>query len=285
MPRTRIHEPKVPMNTIAPSPAEYLLGAEEPERSRLLLQAEIHRPETEQALARLNLPAGGRALDLGCGPLGILDLLSAAVGPSGRAIGIDNEPRMIAHARKTTTDRALSNVELALGEASHTGLASGSLDLAHERLVLVNHPNPQDVVAEMARVVRPGGWIVLQELDCELWRCEPRHDAWDELHLVFLTSFAAAGRDPSVGRRLPALLRTAGMPDVTFDVHAYHWGPGHPYQTLLLYFTGLLRAPILQAGLLTADRLDGLEAELEQHLARPETFVIHPLFFQAWARR
>jgi hypothetical protein len=72
---------------------------------------------------------------------------------------------------------------------------------------------------------------------------------------------------------------------VAFEVHAYHWGPGHPYQTLLLYFTDLLRERILDAGLLTADRLEGLEAELAQHLAIPGTFVIHPLFFQAWARR
>ena len=209
----------------------------------------------------------------------------ASVGPSGGAIGIDKEPRMIAHAHRTITERALSNVKLALGEASHTGLASRSFDLAHERLVLINHPDPQDVVAEMARVVRPGGWVALQEVDCELWRCEPRHDAWDELHLAFLESFDAAGRDPYVGRRLPALLRQAGLTDVDFDVHACHWGPGHPYQTLLLYFTELLREHILEAGLLTVDRLDGLEAELERHLARPDTFVIHPLFFQAWARR
>ena len=273
------------MSTIALSPSKYLLGAEEIERSRLLLQAEIHRPEAERLLARLDVPTGGRALDLGCGPLGVLDLLSAAVGPSGRAIGIDNEPRMIAHARRTIAERALTNVEPALGEATHTGLAPGSCDLPHERLVLVNHPGPQDVVAEMARVVRPGGWIALQEVDCEQWRCEPRHDAWDELHFAFIETLAAAGRDPFVGRRLPALLREAQLTDVAFDVHAYHWNPGHPYQTLLLYFTGVLRERILEAGLLTADRLEGLEAELEQHLARPETFVIHALFFQAWARR
>jgi SAM-dependent methyltransferase len=273
------------MNTIAPSPSEYLLGAEEFERSRLLLQAEIHRPQAEGLLGRLNVPAGGRALDLGCGPLGVLDLLSAAVGPSGRAIGIDNEPKMVAHARATIAERALTNVELALGEGSHTGLPTGSFDLAHERLVLVNHSAPEDVVAEMARVVRPGGWVALQEVDCELWRCEPRHDAWDELHSAFVETFAAAGRDPGVGRRLPALLREAELTDVAFDIHAYHWGPGHPYQTLLLHFTGILRERILKAGLLTADRLEGLEAELERHLARPETFVIHALFFQAWARR
>ena len=84
---------------------------------------------------------------------------------------------------------------------------------------------------------------------------------------------------------VPALLRDAGLADVSLDVHAFHWDPGHTYQTLLLYFTAILRERILQAGILTADRLDGLQAQLARHLARPETFVIHPLLFQVSARR
>ena len=71
------------MDTIELGQSEYPLGAEESERSRLLLQAEIHRPEAEELLARLNVPSGSRDLDLGCGPLGVLDLLSAAVGNRG----------------------------------------------------------------------------------------------------------------------------------------------------------------------------------------------------------
>ena len=273
------------MTTVKLSASNYLLGADEPERSRLLLQAEIHRTQAEQLLHRVSVPAGGTALDLGCGPLGVLDLLGSAVGPAGRAIGIDNEPRMIAHARRTLAELGLTNAEVALGDAGHTGLADNSIDFAHERLVLINHPAPRDVVAEMARVVRPGGWMALQEVDAESWTCEPRHPAWDELYLAFVQAFVSTGRDPAVGRRLPALLRDAGLADVSLDVHAFHWGPGHPYQTLLLYFTAILRERILQAGILTADRLDGLQAQLARHLARPETFVIHPLLFQVWARR
>ena len=122
------------------TPSRYLLGAEDSERARLLLQGRIHRAQAERLFERLDVGAGGRVLDVGGGPLGVLDLLSAAVGPQGEVIGLDNEPGMIAHASLTITELNLANVRLVLGEAADTQLAAGSLDLAHERLVLINHP-------------------------------------------------------------------------------------------------------------------------------------------------
>jgi hypothetical protein len=58
-----------------PAPG-YLLGADESERTRLLAQGEIYRAETEALFDRIEIPPGGRAVDFGCGPLGVLDLLS-----------------------------------------------------------------------------------------------------------------------------------------------------------------------------------------------------------------
>lgn len=88
------------MSTIELTTApEYLLGADENERTRLLLQGEIHRAQAQRFLGRLSVAGGGRVLDVGCGPLGVLDLLGAAVGADGEAIGLDNEPRMIAYAQ------------------------------------------------------------------------------------------------------------------------------------------------------------------------------------------
>ena len=111
-----------------PAVHEYILGADESERSRLLLQSEIHRAQAERLLERLDVGSGGRVIDIGCGPLGVLDLLSMMVGRNGRAIGLDNEPRMIAHARRTIAEWNLANVELVLADAADTGIEAGSLD-------------------------------------------------------------------------------------------------------------------------------------------------------------
>ena len=264
---------------------EYILGADESERSRLLMQSEIHRAQAERLLGRLDIRSGGRVVDIGCGPLGVLDLLSPIVGPDGRVIGLDNDARMVAHARQTIAERDLASVELVLADAADTGIESGSLDLAHERLVLINHPAPQDIVDEMARIVRPGGWVAIEEVDTFSWICEPAHPGWTELLDALNGAWRAAGQDPFIGRRLPALLRDAGLTDVGFDADALVWQTGHPYQTLPLKFLHIFRERIVTGGFLDERRLDWLIAEAKLHLTKPDTYVIHPLFFQAWARK
>jgi ubiquinone/menaquinone biosynthesis C-methylase UbiE len=140
---------------------QYILGADDIERTRLLAQCEIHRPEGERLLERLEISSGQRVLDVGCGPLGVLDLLSARVGPTSEVVGLDNEPHMIEFAEHTITERGLTNVKLLQRDAVATGLPADYFDLAHERLVLINVPAPQDVVTEMICVVRPGGWVAV----------------------------------------------------------------------------------------------------------------------------
>jgi SAM-dependent methyltransferase len=153
---------------------QYILGADDSEHARLLAQCEIHRPEAEWLFERLEISLGQRVLDVGCGPLGVLDVLSARVGPSGEVVGLDNEPRMIEFAERSIAQRGLSNVTLVRADAASTGLPDDYFDLAHERLLLVNMPVPQAVVAEMIRVVRPGGWIAVENADFTGWSCEPR---------------------------------------------------------------------------------------------------------------
>jgi SAM-dependent methyltransferase len=211
--------------------------------------------------------------------------LSERVGAAGEVVGLDNEPRMIALARRTIAERGLQNVRLVKADAYKTGLPDNSFDVAHERLVLINLTAPQQAVAEMVRVVRPGGWVALEDVDWITWTCEPAHPAWDELLAALTASRQAAQLDPFIGRRLPALLRDAGMVDVDVSAHQYLWRPGDLYNTLLLKFVDIHRGRIIDGGYLTAQRIDELSVELSEHLARPDTFVIYTPLFQAWGRK
>lgn len=213
----------------------------------------------------------------------MLDLLSARVGPTGEVVGLDNEPRMIEFAERAIAERGLTNVTLVHGDAVSTGLPADYFDLAHERLVLVNVPAPQDIVAEMIRVVRPGGWIAVENADFTGWSCEPAHPAWTTLYNALVAAWQAAGLDPFIGRGMPALLGEAGLTEISLDAHARVWRCTDPYQTLLLTFIGIFRDWIISGGFLTPDELDRLTAELRRHLAQPEIFVIYPLFFRPGA--
>jgi ubiquinone/menaquinone biosynthesis C-methylase UbiE len=264
---------------------EYVLGADESERARLLEQCEIHRAQAERLFERLGIAPGARAVDLGCGPLGVLDVLSVLVGPDGEVTGLDNEPRMISHAQQTIVERNLTNVGLTLANAAQTGLPADSFDVVHERLVLINHPSPQAIVDEMVRLAAPGGWIVVEEVDHFSWLCEPGHPAWDRLQQTLHTAWRTAGSDVFIGRRLASLLRRAGLTEVGCNAHAHVWRPGDLYQTLLLQFTGIFRERIVEGRLLSNADLDHLTGALERHLNQPETFVVHPMFFQAWGKK
>jgi ubiquinone/menaquinone biosynthesis C-methylase UbiE len=189
--------------------------ADDSERARLLAQCEICQPQAESLLERLGIGVGQRVLDVGCGPLGVLDLLSARVGSTGEVVGLDNEPRMIEFAERTIAERGLTNVTLVQGDALSAGLPANYFDLAHERLMLINLPTPHDVVTEMIRVVRPGGWIAVENVDMTGWSCEPAHPAWTALFDALIAAWQAAGLDPSIGRRMPALLRDAGLTDIS----------------------------------------------------------------------
>ena len=134
-----------------------LLGHSRVEQSRLKRQAEELRQESNSLFDRVGLRSGGRAIDIGCGPQGVLDLLSERVGSTGLVVGIERDDKSVAAARQFAAGRALKNVKVLQGDAAAVGLPGDIFDLVHARLVLVNIPN-----AESGRrrngPIGPSGW-------------------------------------------------------------------------------------------------------------------------------
>ena len=145
------------MTTETLTPSDYTLGTNPAERARLQGQADDLAAHTLALLDHVDLPVGGRALELGCGPAGSIAVLADRVGPSGSVTAVDIDPAHVALARQLVADRGLGHVEVLQGDARATTLPSGSFDVVHARLLLVNIPRPDQVVAEMVRLVKPGG--------------------------------------------------------------------------------------------------------------------------------
>ena len=152
----------------SPTSPVYTLGSNPAEQNRLRRQSDDLHPHALTMLARTGLQPGAATLDLGCGPRGTIELLSQRVGPTGRVTGMDVNPVHVDLARQLVLEKGLGNVEILQGDARRTGLPSATFDLVYARLLLINIPAPQEVMAEMARLTKPGGWVAIEEADAAL---------------------------------------------------------------------------------------------------------------------
>jgi ubiquinone/menaquinone biosynthesis C-methylase UbiE len=268
----------------SPALRTYPLGESSAETDRLVQQATELQPYASALLDRCHLTPGASAVDLGCGPLGILDLLSERVGLRGEVTGLDANPTHVALARDLVRARGLANVRVIEGDARRTDLPSSSFDLVWARLVLINVPDPRAVVAEMVRLAKPGGYVAVLEVDEVPRICYPSHPAWDQLCEVYLAAFQEEGADAFIGRRLPTLLRTAGLEDVGVEAHAEIYPVGHTRRTLVPDLVRALR-PRIVGRLLTEQALDELDRAVRDHLEDPHTLVLPQLIFLAWGRK
>ncbi|MGR6964790.1 methyltransferase domain-containing protein [Geodermatophilus sp. URMC 61] len=255
------------------------------ETARLQRQAEELAPESRYSIERTALGPGQRAIDVGCGPRGILELLVEFVGPAGRVVGLDSDPALLELAARFAAERGWDNVELICADARHSGLPSDTFDVVHARTLLIGLPQPADVLTELVRLTRPGGWVVGMEPDAEHPVCHPPHPAVDRLSELLRRALARRGADPHLGRRLAELYRQAGLTDVTVEVRAPVCPPGHSRRTVLADLVRSLRAPVLGLGLATERELEELDASARAHLTEPDTLVIPDLFFLARGRK
>ena len=265
----------------------YVLGGTLTEQQRLIIQARGLEPYTRSMLDRILIKPGARAVDIGCGPIGILDQLSARVGPEGAVVGVEREPRFVEMARAELNQRGLRNVQVVNGDALKTGHEKNSYDLVHERLVLINLPaaTQQAILAEMFSLLRPGGTIALQEYDAASYVCYPEHPSWKLLLGIFDDSFHAAGGNDFIGRSVAGLLRSVGAENVEMEAHVRFPKVGDYQRTHLLSLIQSMRDRVLASGRITEAELSAHMAALSHHLSDPATTLIDKLIVQAWGQK
>jgi SAM-dependent methyltransferase len=263
----------------------YFLGYSEDEQVRLERQASEFAADSRWLFDRLGIGDGARVLEVGCGPRGCLDLLSRRVGPTGRVVGVERNAEEVERARCFVAEQGLANVDVVHGDARATGLPKAAFDVATARLVLVNVPQPEQIVAEMVRLVRPGGMVALHEADCIGHQmCDPPLPAWERLFEVLNRYSERHGIDRFIGRKVPRLLRQMGLHEVQVRPLLHAYPPGHERRGVLLHFVRNVRERLLEAHLADAAELDALMASLKRYLDDSETEVYSAVLVQAWGR-
>src|SRR3954470_1134167 len=168
------------------------------------------------AMEALNATPGDDVLDLGCGPGFYVQDLLERVGADGSVTGVDAAPAMVA----MTTQRVAGavNVRVLEGGADAIPLGDASVDRALSVQVFEYVADVPHALAELRRVVRPGGRVVIWDID---WSTLSWHSSDAERMRRMVSAWDRHLADPVLPRTLLASLRRAGFTALRRDAHPF----------------------------------------------------------------
>lgn len=239
---------------------DYVLGTQTDELERLEFQ---HKVWSEQAFAlwqRAGLREGQVVLDLGCGPGFTALELASVVGGAGRVIARDQSSAFLAFLAAESERRGLRQIEISAGPAETLELPHGSLDAVYSRWLFCWLANPGLVLQRVAKALRPGGVIVLQEyLDWAAMKHVPRDPTYDKLVAACMRSWIDAKARIDIAEELPALAAQCGLTVEYFKPIARVGSPGSMVWRWLQGFYETYLPKLIERGLLKETELrDGL---------------------------
>jgi len=140
------------------------------QRERLAALAEALDPGTVRQLVSIGVGRGWRCLEVGAGGGSIAAWLSERVGDGGAVVATDLDTTVL-------RERSRPNLEVRVHDVLEDELPDGSFDLVHLRLLPAWLSEPQRALQRLASALRPGGWMLAEEMDFGSVAPDPRMDA------------------------------------------------------------------------------------------------------------
>jgi SAM-dependent methyltransferase len=233
-------------------------------------------PATFRHLSWVGLQTGWQVWEVGAGGPVVACWLAEQVAPDGHVLATDIDTRWLEGAQP---------FEVRRHDVAADPPPRGPFDLVHARLLLVHVPQREAALRSMVSVLRPGGWLVVEEADPALQPLvcleerTPAEQLANRLKAGFRALLAERGVDLAFGRSLPRRLRAAGLVDVAADASFPIGGPA--CAELERATTVQIRDRLVAAGLAT-------NGEIDEHLAtvaRGELDLATSPMVSAWGRR
>lgn len=257
------------MSERAAHAASYTMGYSD-DFQQLLDRRSVH---THAAHLLPHLRSGLRVLDFGCGPGTISVGLAAAVEP-GELHGIDMEASQIEQARAASEAGGHLNAKFHVGDIADLPFDDDSFDVAHCHAVLMHVPDTQAVLAEVLRVLKPGGMVACRESIISSSFLQPGGEETNRAWGTFARLLAGNGGHPDMGRELKARLMDAGFDNVRASASFDFFGTSQD----VAFFHGFIndwfyspkvKAAIVKFRLASQQRLDEWQARINAWRANP----------------
>lgn len=246
-------------------------------REALRLELKVDANAWVQKYLANRVCPGAEVLSVGCGP-GVILAAVAATDSSIKATGVDISAERVQQAIQR--NQGNPRMQFVCGDAQGMEFPSNRFDLVYCRMLMQYLREKEKAVAEMTRVCKPGGAVLLQDLDGQLLWHYPEDAEVQQTAERVVATLSATGFDPFVGRKLFWLAKKAGLTNLNVQVECYHLIAGEIDPRILEQWE--LKLEIARPQLA---RVLGGESEARtrilaflEYLSRPDTLTYSTLF-------
>lgn len=260
---------------------EYLFdnASEREARARMAALAAQHNDATFRYMENCGITSGWNCLEIGAGDGSVARWMAAKVGPAGRVLATDIDPRFVLENRSATP----ANMDVRVHNIVADDLPDGAFNLIHARLVLVWLRERLTVLDRLVKALKPGGWLLIEDYDTKLVASElATRDPADAAkfarvrHALF-ELLSRSGLGHSYARELHHRLRERGLTQVESYGAIASFAGGSPGADLQEANLRHVHTAMIEAGLVS-------EAEFQEVislLSDPRFTAFTPMMFSA----
>ena len=264
----------------------YVIGTHDAEIERLGVQHRVWRASVLDLWRQGGITSGQIVLDIGAGPGHAALDLAEIVGHNGKVIALERSHRFLSALTAFAAERGLTNIETIETDLLEYEWPESIADRAWCRWVLAFVNDPAKVLRDIARALRPGGKLLIQEYyDYASWHLAPRSPLFEDYVAKIIAKWRASGGDSDVGLALPHLLPEAGLEiesvrPAVFTARMNDFAANWPMDFARQYIPVMV-----EDGDLDCSEGEAVAALLDRAAADPNSLVITPGLLQIVARK
>lgn len=247
------------------------------EVNRLKYQVDLFYRKEIELYKKIGLRDGMNLIECGSGP-GFLIGNIVRDFPLCTATAVEVDPFFVEHLNKTSVIKGKKLFDVKHASIYETGLPDRSYDFAIARLVLEHLKEPEKAIAEISRILKPGGILVVVSNDFAYHLLTyPLIPELDEMYIAYIKSRLSEGGNPLIGRQLPGILKKGNFENINIEIICVHNDLEGDKPFLKAENVNISKS-LVKDGFLKKEILESLIKNWYEMLQQPDHVIFRQLF-------